>query len=718
MTKHNDLTFPRLHKSATFIVATLIVCISMIGTAKAAGELDMSFGYSGVVVTDFAHHLDIIYDMVVQPDGKIVVAGLVHVDFTNWYDFGLIRYNPDGSLDPTFGTGGKVTTNIYLYDEAHALALQPDGKIVVVGSTVAVSGSSQSDFAIARYNSDGSLDTSFGNGGKVTVDFDTIDDVANAVVIQSDNKIVVGGTVRVVHGSVHDTDFGLVRLNSNGSLDTTFDGDGRVNTHYPSGIGWTNDTCTSLAIDSSGRIVAGGSTASSIGGFVLIRYNTDGSLDTTFDTDGMVLSNAGNEVKAIAIQSDGKILAMGPASPVFEMGFGMMRCNPDGSLDSTFSGDGTSFTRLPTGSVTPTDMAMTAEGKIVAIGWTTDGKYIVARFVNNGDLDTTFGTTGIISTYISQSSSPAHSVAIQGDGKILVAGQTHENYENSDFVVFRFLANPISVPVHSDFDGDGRSDFAVFRPSDGNWYVLYSSNGAFRAEHFGADGDIAAPGDYDGDRKTDFAVFRPSNGNWYILHSSDGSFRAVHFGSTGDIPVAADYSGDAKTDIAVYRPSQGIWYTLRSSDNGFDVLHFGTATDRPVPGYYDNDEKADIAFFRESPGDWYMVLSATNTVSAVNWGKIGDVPVPANFDGDGKNDFAVYRASSGKWFILRTLNGQWTETSLGAPGDMPVPGDYTGDSITDVAMFRPGNGSWYLVSQSPVRWGTSGDVPVENAYLH
>ncbi len=272
-----------------------------------------------------------------------------------------------------------------------------------------------------------------------------------------------------------------------------------------------------------------------------------------------------------------------------------------------------------------------------------------------------------------------------------------------------------------DFDGDGRADISVFRPSNGAWYISRSGTaGSFSSAAFGNNGDLLAPADFDGDGKTDLSVFRPSNGNWYRLNSSNNSFTTVQFGASGDKPAAGDFDGDGKADIAVFRPSTGVWYRLNSSNNQFTAVQFGMSGDKPQVGDFDADGKTDLAIFRPSSGVWYILRSANNSTFSAQFGMSRDIPTTADFDGDQKSDIAVYRPSNGVWYRINSSNSQFVATQFGTSGDVPTAADYDGDGRADIAVFRPSNGIWYLLRSTTgftaQQFGTSGDVPTPSAF--
>ena len=265
--------------------------------------------------------------------------------------------------------------------------------------------------------------------------------------------------------------------------------------------------------------------------------------------------------------------------------------------------------------------------------------------------------------------------------------------------------------VRLDFDNDGKSDFTVFRPPTGAWYVLKSAGGS-TGTTWGTNGDIPVPGDYDGDGIPDFAVFRPSTGAWYVQKSTGGSMGTV-WGTNGDIPVVGDYDGDGKADFAIFRPSTGTWY-IQLSGGGTQGFQWGTNGDQPAAGDFDGDGKADPTIFRPSQGAWYVRKSTGGTTGTL-WGTAGDIAVVGDYDGDGKADYGIFRPSSGTWYVQYTAGGTFG-TQWGTNGDQPVSGDYDGDGKTDFTVFRPATGTWYVKKSSGgtqgAQWGTATDIPL------
>jgi glucose/arabinose dehydrogenase len=238
----------------------------------------------------------------------------------------------------------------------------------------------------------------------------------------------------------------------------------------------------------------------------------------------------------------------------------------------------------------------------------------------------------------------------------------------------------------ADFDGDGKDEIAVWRPTDGVWYVRGQGT-----VQWGVAGDVPVPDQYDTDPAAEIAVWRPTNGVWYVLGGG-----AQQWGASTDMPVRADYDGDGDADIAVWRPSNGFWYV-----RGQTGAQWGLAGDVPIPGDFDADPADDFAVWRPSNGVWYVHGSAP-----VQWGTSGDIPIVADFNGDGKDDFTVWRPSNGGWYVRGQPGVQW-----GLAGDVPVAGDYDADPAEDFAVWRPSNGFWYVHGSAPVQWGVAGDVP-------
>jgi len=270
-----------------------------------------------------------------------------------------------------------------------------------------------------------------------------------------------------------------------------------------------------------------------------------------------------------------------------------------------------------------------------------------------------------------------------------------------------------------DFDGDGKTDLSIFRPSVGEWWYLRSSDGGNRTFQFGSSSDTLVPADFTGDGKTDIAFFRPSTGFWFVLRSEDNSFYSFPFGTNGDIPAPADYDGDGKADAAVFRPSTQTWFISRST-GGTTIQQFGISGDVPVVADYDGDYKADLAIYRASQGQWW-ILRSTAGIIVYQFGVSTDKPVQGDYTGDGKADVAFFRPSSNEWFVLRSENSSFYSFPFGAAGDIPSPGDYDGDGKFDAAVFRPSNNTWFAqraTSGTLIQvFGIAGDKPIPNVFV-
>ena len=440
---------PRIEDLFLFVTILALLTVNAFG---AAGDLDLTFGRSGKVTSDFGASNDIANAATLQADGKIVTAGIRFVGISaSTGDFVVARYNTNGTIDKTFGQGGRVVTDFGMTESASSVAIQPDGKIVVAGGTYPTF-VFLGFYALARYNPNGSLDTSFGNGGLVITSFNSEGAFASALAIQPDGKILAAGTKYIHFSSDNssDTDFAIVRYNPNGSLDTTFGVGGEVATDF----NLANDDALAIALQPDGKIVAAGDAKSSATfvDFALTRYLPDGSLDTTFGAAGKVETDFGgknlDQARSVVLQADGKIVAAGTtvSKNGFTQQFAIARYNSSGIQDTTFGRRGLTTVNFGSFGQIAHSILLQPDGKLVTVGFSdnesSDSDFLIARMNSNGTLDSTFGTAGEVRTSLGDLNGGANAGLLQSDGKIVAVGFNATPAQRGvDFALTRYLGN-------------------------------------------------------------------------------------------------------------------------------------------------------------------------------------------------------------------------------------------------------------------------------------
>jgi len=421
---------------------TLLVCSFLCNaslTFAQPGTLDPTFSANGKVITNIGVAPDQdIAAIALQSDGKIVAVGnLYDFDRFNYNEIAIVRYNTNGRLDKSFGDEGKVIPTLPSDDNVVSdVKIQADGKILLAGTSYA---GPKSDFLLLRCNSDGTTDENFGNNGIVRTDFQNSYDFAYTVAIQKDGKIVVAGSGK------NSKSFALARYNKDGTLDSTFGDDGKVTT-----IANGNDgaLAISVAILPGGEIMVAGRVTGNNGSydFALVRYKPNGAVDKTFGTLGRVFTDVANSddfPSSMVIQTDGKILVCGTIRPdATRFQIAVVRYNKNGTLDKTFNGDGKVITNTDkTADDEASAIALQPDGKIIVAGRNSHSDFAVIRFNTDGSKDKSFGNNGLAKAQFIYSSYGT-SIALQKDGKIVAGGYVFEDF--SEFALARFNGDNVS----------------------------------------------------------------------------------------------------------------------------------------------------------------------------------------------------------------------------------------------------------------------------------
>jgi uncharacterized delta-60 repeat protein len=632
-----------------------------------------------------------------------------------------------GDLDTSFGVSGIRTMDVGPADLLTDLTIEPgSGRIVAVGTTILAAAG---DPFVVRLLADGSPDPSFGGGdGVVTLDLGD-HGTAWGAATRPDGKIVLAAEGDTYGGAV-------ARLNEDGSLDTSFSGDGIFPLTGPAAM-----SAPHLVLQEDGRIVVTGfvSISGEGGAFGVARVLVNGSgLDPTFSGGvGATILNPGgtaiDQPEEVAIDGKDRIVVAGEtwATDNSSSRVAVARLTLSGQVDGTFDGDGIVLgDPVPNPTAVVGGMVVQPDERIVITANLQENTVppvvqdsAVVRYTEAGVLDSSFDADGRAVVDFGSSSTLLRSVVLRPDGRIVAAGSAGA-VGARDFGVASLLRD--GSPDTS-FGGDGTVTQDAGTPRDLGVAVAIQPDGRLVVGGFGGTGvpttgplDLeflrllgepggSAQADFDGDGATDVSVFHAGSqfGEWFV--QGQPPFPQL-WGTPGDVPVPANYDADPQAELAVFRRGAqfGEWYV-----QGQAAVSWGAPGDTPVSVDYNGDGVAERAVFRagQAFGEWYIEGQPLQL-----WGAPTDVPVPGDYDGDGNAELAVFRQGPtyGEWYIQGQPLILW-----GAPGDIPVPADYNGDGTTDIAVFRRGAtyGEWYVRGGAPfVLWGSPTDLPMPGDY--
>lgn len=680
-----------------------ILFICLLGAAvtpltAAPWDADPNFGNNGIYTFPTGSSNSTVRSMVVLPDDRIVLAGYSSSGDLRSNRFPTLeRLLPNGMSDPSFGAGGAVV--FPFAGEFESLVVQADGKLLMAGM-VFVHGDAGSMYLVVRCNADGTLDTAFNGTGKITGTYERRAKFGygDEVLLRPDGRIVVAGSSKAGAET-----FGVAQFNANGSLDTSFGASGKIlvpgTRHLESAF-----------LQPDGKIVLAGTS-----NFTLVRLLPAGALDPSFGSGGIIVHvfNVECEVKTIKLQPIGNFVAAGWCGGVNDhvSDYLIARFNQEGTFDVLFS----TIKRHRDPDHLDGGLVVQPDGRIFyvsVIGFGGGNRFVIDRYQNRGENDFSWRRGNGLP--LPASILKGEVVAGLQKGRLILAGGT----TSASHVAVRLGSYERNATPLFDFDGDGKTDISLYRSEAvTNWLLQRSSAGVIYVD-WGNLTDIPVPGDYDGTGTTDLAIYR--NGDWKIQNQPQLAIH-VSTASPQDIPRPGDYDGDGKVDAAIWFPGNGLWMWRSSASGGshFQTI-IGHAGDMPVIVDMDGDGMTDPATFRPSNGTWYWQTLYDSEYHSAVFGTRGDVPVTGDFDGDRKSDLAVFRPSTSFWMRKLSSNGQSIFEKFGTTGDIPVAGDYDGDGKTDLAVYRPSNGVWYMLRSSDgltaAQFGTATDKPIPFVY--
>jgi uncharacterized delta-60 repeat protein len=710
-----------------------------------SGGLDPTFAAAGKLTVPLPKGISSEWATaaVVQKDGKIVLAGQSANGTIE-----LIRLNPDGTADTSFGQSGRVALpfNGATSEQIDSLAIEPTTGKILVGGTVTATrgGTTNTAFLVARLNSNGVLDTSFGSGGEMPIDVGaqaqvngpTTDTVtATTVALQDDGKVLLSGTLYASSQfqTGNTESFLVARLTSTGTLDTSFNGTGLASVAVNAATSPAAGAAAALAVQSDGAIVVAGTSgpaanAADVNNFTVVRLTRAGVLDTSFGSAGQDTfgfgTNLDNEARAIAIQDDGKILVGG-----------------------TTAADFTHVANTNLG-VPPLLAALTGQTPDSTHVANTD--FALARLNADGSFDTTFNGTGEQTIAFDLGGTKAdtlNALAIQDDGKILAAGSAvNATFPNTTSGVggsahFALVRLNADGTVDGSFGAGGKTDFgyqfgglevdeadAMALQPDGQ--IVLAGRATLSTDATGSDYALAVARVLASDEADTVGYFDPKTATWFLRNTTgpgDASIVPFAYGGKDWIPVVGDWNGDGRKSVGVFDPATATWYLKNNDYSGAPDITpfvFGEPGWIPVVGDWTGSGKTTVGVVDPTTGTWY--LRNSNTAGPADlvfqYGAPGWIPVTGDWNGDGKTTIGVVDPKTETWYLKNdNAAGQpdYAPFQFGEPGWKPVVGDWNGDGKTTVGAVNP-NGRWFLRNSNDAgapdfaafTFGAGGIVPV------